>query len=182
LTSKALERFRNDICNSLGIDQTDNGNMILLIERLPPDRYFIEEAKKKGSGTSRRSILNHNALMSTLRSIVNEPFVFQNLQLEKITFRDQVNLFSKAKIVIAQHGASLANCIWMNPKSIVIELNSEIEMHKDHFSIISKIKQHSYYLYKLRGTHSEIDVEDFANWILRNIKGKYFRNRSQKKV
>jgi hypothetical protein len=174
LTRKAVEHFKNDICNSLGVDQTDNGNMILLIERLPPDQYFIEEATRKGAGASRRSILNHDVLMSTLHSMVSEPFVFHNLQLEKITFREQVNYFSKAKVVLAQHGAGLANCIWMNPRSIVVELNSEV--HKNHFSIISKVKQHSYFLYRLSGTHSEIDVENFANWILSDVKLRKFFN------
>jgi len=144
----------------------------LLIERLPPDRYFIEEAQIKGSGASRRSILNHDDLNSTLRSMVREPFVFHNLQLEKITFKEQVDYFSKAKVVIAQHGAGLANCVWMNPKSLVVELTSYINF--DHFSIISKLKQHSYYLYGLSSPHSEVDVDNFADWILGDVKLRNF--------
>ena len=163
LTRKALESFRIDICSILGIKQVDNNNKVLLIERMPPDHYFIEEAKRKGGGSLRRSILNHYDLKSILHSMVRGPFEFHNLQLEKISFKEQVAYFSSAKVVIAQHGAGLANCVWMNPGSFVVELNNE--MNLKHFSILSKLKRHSYYFYKLPGLHSELDIDDFSNWI-----------------
>lgn len=172
LTRKAIETFSYDICSRLEIDQTGNNDKILLIERLPPDRYFVEEAKVKGAGSFRRSILNHDDLKTTLRSMVREPFVFHNLQLEKIPFREQVDYFSKAKVVIAQHGASLVNCIWMKPNSVVVELSSD--KYFNHFALISKLKNHSYHLYRLPDSHSEVDLDSFANWISGDVKLRRF--------
>lgn len=164
VSRKTIEKFRRDIANLLGVNQVDAGNKVLLIERLPPDSYYIEKAKIKGSGASRRSISNHDKLKSLLGSITREPFVFQNIQLEKMTFDEQVDCFSKAKVVIGQHGAGLANCIWMNPGSTVVELSHDLSLK--HFSILSHAKRHSYHVYKLSGNHCDIDTDDFTNWIM----------------
>jgi hypothetical protein len=164
LTRKTIEQFSNSICNTVGIDHLESRNKILLIERLPPDQYFVEHAREKGSGATRRSIRNHDALKNAICSMVRKPFVFQNLQLEHMSFREQINCFIQAQVVIAQHGAGLANCVWMNPKSVVVELSSDTRFK--HFSVISKLKRHAYHLYKLPALHSEIDVERFGNWIL----------------
>ncbi|MCF8260980.1 MAG: glycosyltransferase family 61 protein [Melioribacteraceae bacterium] len=173
LTSKFLESFVDDMFNNFGIEKTDKAKKILLIERLPPDRYFIEDAKRKGGGSTRRSILNHHELSTTLQSMVKAPFEFHNLQLENLSFRDQIEIFSKAKVVIAQHGAGLANCIWMNPKSIMVELSSEL--HYLHFERAGKLKRHDYNVYEIPDRHAKIDIEDFTNRLLENEQlGSYF--------
>jgi capsular polysaccharide biosynthesis protein len=49
-----------------------------------------------------------------------------------MTFREQFELFSRNGIVIGQHGAGLANAMWLTPhESSLIELSHE--RNPDHF-------------------------------------------------
>ena len=165
LMQGSIERFNHDVQNILGAQLTDKPHKILLIERLPPPTYFTTRAVKPGGGTLRRSILNHAELVSMLRSMVKPPFEFQNLQLEAMSLKEQIERFDQAAVVFAQHGAGLANCIWMKRQSTVVELNSDAS--RDHFQVISRLKRHSYYRYPTAGPHAVIDVVQFENWILR---------------
>jgi hypothetical protein len=170
-----IQNFSRSIQKGLGISQSEKPNKVLLVERLPPDPYYITQAKMKGGGATRRSIVNHKDLNLVLQSMVKEPFEFHNLQLEKIAFEQQVEYFSQACVVIAQHGAGLANCIWMQPGSVVIELNHSHS--KDHFRAISKIKKHCYFCYEIASEHPEIDLDHFADWILNDPRLRTFFNR-----
>ncbi len=176
LTAKMVEAFRKDIIFRLGVNPNGQPNKILLIERLPPDEYFVLKAKIKGSGTSRRSIINHAELLSSLVSMVKNPFELHNLQLEKIPFEDQAYYFDRALVVIAQHGAGLANCIWMRRKAVVIEL-SDNEKTLNHFRIISRLRQLHYFRDKTNSKHATIDIKDFTSWILKKSRLKqYFQS------
>lgn len=170
--TSALEGFKRDICRTLQIDQTGKRNKILLIERLPMDPYFMTRAKRRGGGTSRSSIVNHVELTSTLRSMVRSPFEFHNLQLEKMPLKLQIEYFDTALVVFGQHGAGLANCVWMRRKSTVIELSSY--NLRDHFRMISKFKRHHHFLYKTSGSDAVIDISKFISWIVSNAKLRNF--------
>jgi len=171
LRSEVLESLKNEICRNLEVAQSSRPNKILLIERLPPDSYFIKNAADKGGGNTRRSILNHEDLAYILRSMVRPPFEFHNLQLENMTFKEQIHYFDRALIVIGQHGAGLANCIWMKRESIVIELNDK---PSNFFLPIYKLKKQHFFLYKTSSQHVTIDIKSFANWILNDAKLKSF--------
>ncbi|MEO0688446.1 MAG: glycosyltransferase family 61 protein, partial [Cyanobacteria bacterium J06649_11] len=108
-----IERFRKRIRDVYGIEADKIPRKIILVERLPPDEYFIKSAKVKGSGTSRRSILNHASLSDRLKSMTKDEYEFCNLQLEKLPWDKQIEYFHQACVVIAQHGAGLLNCIWI---------------------------------------------------------------------
>ncbi|MEL6720528.1 MAG: hypothetical protein AAFP82_17610, partial [Bacteroidota bacterium] len=47
--------LKTKICSNLKIKSLKKPNKILLIERLPPDPYYLNEATNRGSGTTRRS-------------------------------------------------------------------------------------------------------------------------------
>lgn len=162
-THKEIQEFSMQVCHMLGIDYPAETNRILLIERLPPDPYFITQAVNKGAGSFRRSIPNHHALVELLQSRVKPSFEFSNLQLEKLPFETQIEYFSQACLVIAQHGAGLANCIWMPPQSTVIEFNCNDLRH--HFRTLSRIKNHHYFRYKTAGDHAMIELDHFASWV-----------------
>lgn len=65
-----------------------------------------------------------------VRRIVKEDVIFQGLesqgftriQLEKFSWKDQINLFYHAREIIAPHGAGLANLVFCAQKPLVIEL------------------------------------------------------------
>lgn len=50
---------------------------------------------------------------------------FEPVELERLSVEAQVDLFSKADVVVAEHGAGLANIAFMRPGSFVIEVMPE---------------------------------------------------------
>jgi prepilin-type processing-associated H-X9-DG protein len=64
------------------------------------------------------------------RRVTNEPEIvtlleghgFEPVLLEKLPFRDQVSLFRDAEIVVAPHGGGLANLVFCDSGTRVIEL------------------------------------------------------------
>lgn len=92
---------------------------ILLIDR-GSDRYYASpQAENAGSGAERRSISNFRAMHDTLQSTVGNSLA---VVLENTSLSEQIALFSTADVVIAQHGAALANVIWCKPGARVLEI------------------------------------------------------------
>ena len=67
-----------------------------------------------------RSVSNEYELIEELKK-----FDFQIVDPGTLTFREQMSLFSSAKVVIGAHGSALANIIAMRTGSAVIELAGE---------------------------------------------------------
>lgn len=88
---------------------------VLLIQRAQ-DNYYDSGCRDRTavyqtSGSQRRSITNHQELADALYSKFGGSF--SNIVLERSSIYYQYYMFSRAKIVIAQHGASLANIFFM---------------------------------------------------------------------
>ena len=159
------KNLKEMVCEKLNIDSTSKPNKILLIECIPPDPYYQTSATIKGSGSSRRSIKNHDELEKYIRSKVSPNYEFHNLKLEKISFEDQIRYFDSAVAVIAQHGAGLANILWMPEKSVVIEFGFN---SKNHYERLSLLMKHYYFLFDNKEPHIKIDCVDFSNWLSKN--------------
>jgi capsular polysaccharide biosynthesis protein len=56
-----------------------------------------------------------------LRTSILERHGFVPVELETLTLAQQVDLFAKADVVLAEHGAGLANIAFMRPGAQVIE-------------------------------------------------------------
>ncbi|MEO0416864.1 MAG: glycosyltransferase family 61 protein, partial [Verrucomicrobiota bacterium] len=92
---------------------------VLIIERAMDDFYSSEDAEVKTSGAERRYIANHTALVQLFqRRFAN----VQNYQLERMGIYLQYHLFRNAKMVVAQHGAALANIFFMRKGTRVLEI------------------------------------------------------------
>ena len=78
-------------------------------------------------------------------------------------FHEQVQIFSRARLVIGQHGAGLGNCVWMPPHSSVIEFSSDLDFA--HFKILSGLKKQRYCCHKTNQTHTRIDPRRLIHWI-----------------
>ncbi|MBK0382515.1 glycosyltransferase family 61 protein [Pedobacter sp. SD-b] len=166
--------LKQTIFSALKIKSSNKPNKILLIERLPPDPYFLNDAKIKGSGTSRRSIQNHHELKELLKLKIKPSYVFENIQLEKMSFKEQIQAFESSVIVIGQHGAGLANILWMQEKSTVVEFGFE---NKTHFERLSVVKNHDYFGINHIESHITIDCSEFFNLFSNDfIITKYFLN------
>lgn len=72
------------------------------------------------NGKERRYINNHNDIKEFLANKYKSAFA--NIILENSSIEYQITLFQNAKIIIAQHGASLFNLIYCKPTTSIIEI------------------------------------------------------------
>ncbi len=79
------------------------------------ERLYISRA-----GARVRRVINEEAVLVALR-----PLGFRAVRLEELPFSEQVNLFRSAEIVVAPHGAGLANILF-SPHATVVELVSRV--------------------------------------------------------
>jgi capsular polysaccharide biosynthesis protein len=87
--------------------------------------YFVENDNAEPfrkiyisrKNASRRKFINEEDLISLMKK-----YDFEIVELESATLKDQVNLFSEAKLVVSMHGAALTNMLFMTPKTTVIEM------------------------------------------------------------
>lgn len=78
----------------------------------------------KRTGRPLRSLLHHDKILDELIKL--RPDVEWHV-FDKMSFIDTIKLFSKAVIVVAPHGAGLANIVWASEGIEVIEIGSQIE-------------------------------------------------------
>ena len=162
LKNEKLDCLKENVFKCYKVKTTAVPNKVLLIERLPSDSFFNEKAKRKGSGANRRSIKNHNEFCNMLRSKLDSRFEFHNLKLEEISFEDQVKYFESAALIIGQHGAGLANVIWMQEGSNVIELGNG----RKHFQHLCTIKKHNQFIINYRKKHIKVPLDKFYQWMV----------------
>lgn len=91
---------------------------------------------------------------ATYRKVINEEeiikqldvFGFKKVTLESMKVAEQVKLFSNAKVIIAPHGAGLANLVFCKPGTKVIELFSPKYMPSYYWMISNHVHLDYYYL------------------------------------
>ncbi len=84
-----------------------------------------------------RRVVNEDALMATLG-----PLGFRRVVLSELDHADQVSLFRNAEVIVAPHGAGLANLIFCRPGTRVFELtNRQFLRHAISFLDISKLRR-----------------------------------------
>ena len=97
-----------------------NSKYILLINRGTDNT--LNNDISKDNGVSRRSIKNKENLKKALDKFCsNNNIQLKTVVLEDINIVEQIKLFKYATIIIAQHGASLANTVWCTQCKLVIE-------------------------------------------------------------
>jgi len=80
------------------------------------------EVTGEDRGGGRRSTSNEDELATALSVLaVGKGLEFEEVSLAGMRFAKQVELFANAKVVVAQHGASLVNLFWMRKGSILLE-------------------------------------------------------------
>ena len=72
----------------------------------------------------RRRVSNETELWAEL-----ETFGFVKVRLEELSWPEQINAFRHAKVVVAPHGAGLANLVFCGPGTRVVELFSRSYLH-----------------------------------------------------
>ena len=92
-------------------------------------RLYVSRALAK-----KRHVSNESELLELL-----EPYGFECLQTEIMTAEAQAETFSQAEIVVAPHGAGLANMIFMPEGSLVVEMNHHRRTKASFYSMTTAL-------------------------------------------
>lgn len=99
------------------ITKNTDTKYVLLIKRV-----VDKTIKDDKNGSISRSIVNYTELESNIQQWCNEHnYTLKSVQLEGLDILEQIHLFKNASVIIAQHGASLANTVWCDKCKLVIE-------------------------------------------------------------
>lgn len=134
---------------------------ILIIERKCDPFYNSKLSEIKLSGVERRSIINHEEVVNNISSYF--PYhIVKNVSLEGMSIYKQYSLFNNSKIVVAQHGAALANIIFMNPMSHVIEMGNSLNKVTCNkcFSSLCKIMNVNWIYQDYKSDHVKVNTEN----------------------
>eukprot|EP00936_MAST-01D_sp_MAST-1D-sp1_P002385 g2385.t1 len=85
--------------------------------RTKRDQVIVIDRSKAG----RRRIVNHAALMLAVREAVGETS-FQVVSFSRATVGEQIEMFARAALVVAPHGAGEINMLWTHPSTPLIEI------------------------------------------------------------
>jgi capsular polysaccharide biosynthesis protein len=109
----------------------------------------------------RRSIPNLPDLYNALSPILNVELEV----LEDVSLKDQIRLFSGADIVVAQHGASLANLVWCRQGALVMEI-IDPQFRAPFYEALAHRLSLNYISIPQANNHAEIDIDSVASLIL----------------
>ena len=146
-----------------------HGPRVLLIQRGPsPEFYHSDRSEMPGSGDERRSIPNHQELHYALCKRYGR---LGTIVPERLSFSHQIALFSMADIIIAQHGAALANVIWARSDATVIEISprSLHPKHQNLFSDLSRCMGQRYFCVFQNDCHSNVLIESVQDVVHKSI-------------
>jgi capsular polysaccharide biosynthesis protein len=88
----------------------------------------------RGSRRNNRRVLNQDAVMSLLTTrgfVVVDP--------DALTVAEQIRTFAEASVVVAPHGAALANLVFASPGATVIELFPAGVVVPDYWKLASGV-------------------------------------------
>ena len=91
----------------------------------PGERLYITRAKAR-----RRRVVNEGELWRALESRG-----FAKVSLEDLSWREQIAAFRRAKIVVGPHGAGLANLVFCEAGTRVVELFNRAFMHPGYWRL-----------------------------------------------
>jgi hypothetical protein len=146
----------NIIKARLGITNGDGsrqGAQVIAINRSLDCFYNTGKSEIKGSGTQRRSIPNFGDLERHLASICPN---YNTIVLEKTSLAYQAEQFQNADVIIAQHGAALANLIFCRPGTRVIEI-APPNPPAEYFALLARCLGLDYCFYRQKSIHADVD-------------------------
>jgi hypothetical protein len=145
-TSKFFPEDISNVRSFFNVDEEQKGQK----------RIYISRSKAK-----RRKIVNEAEFESFLLA-----HYFEIVHFEDLSVKQQVSMMSEAEIVISLHGAGLTNCLFMPPKSVVIELIPEVEKIQDfrfpfwRISSIIELKYFSIFSKTIHGNENDMYERD----------------------
>jgi len=99
------------------------------LTKKPPLRLYVSR-----NDASRRRILNEGEIFALLQK-----HGFQKVQLSRLSFKEQAELFYSAEVVVAPHGAGLSHLVFCAPKTPVLEIFSPAYFHPCYWHVCDRI-------------------------------------------
>jgi capsular polysaccharide biosynthesis protein len=100
------------------------------------ERLYIS---RRGAG--RRRIVNEEEVMSILRK-----FGFETIRAEELSFPQQVQISSRARYIVSNHGAGFTNMLFMKEGGSVLELRNEADcVNNCYFTMSSALDLNYFY-------------------------------------
>lgn len=121
-----IRRLSDSICSSQALSRNFQSDL--------PKRFVISR-----SDANYRRIVNEDEIMLLLND-----FNFERIELSRLSFCQQVQLFRSAEIVIAPHGAGLANIIF-STQATLLELHANNHGVRPDFYYLAGAVGCSYY-------------------------------------
>lgn len=120
-----------------------------------------------------RNVINEAALIALL-----EVYGCKTVSLAGLSFVDQVSLFNNAKIIVSPHGAGLANLVFCDPGTTIIEIFSEGWIGTMYWDLARKLGlNYHHHIAKVspppktageaKHKHFEVDVKAIENVLVR---------------
>ena len=91
----------------------------------PSSLLYLDRSECKG-----RKIVNHEEVWDLLKN-----FGFQKISPHSLSFESQQEIFAQARLIVSPHGAALANLVFTQPGTCVIELFSPHFIHPCYWKI-----------------------------------------------
>lgn len=100
------------------------------------ERLYISRSK-----ATKRRILNEDEIAPVLNN-----FGFQTINTEDLSFAEQVQICSRARYIVSNHGAGLTNTLFMRDGGSVLELRHESDcINNCYFTLASALKFNYFY-------------------------------------
>jgi len=166
-TKEEVDKFRQFIFDRYQYDPTSQDEgfpEVVLIERGERVELMIDDELKRinhnvTTGKERREINDIEKLKEFLENKYGNKY--QALIFEKMEFREQIQYFKNAKIVIGIHGGGLANILFCKPNTNLIEVSGGGDF--GWYFLNNSCKQ-----LKINQIKCENDLEEIKN-IIENI-------------
>lgn len=134
---------------------------ITLLERRPnPEYYHSGDAETPGGGSQWRSVPNIDDIADALAPLGDVRIV----DTAALSPREQVRTLHDTDLLIAQHGAGLANLVWLPSGAGVIELLPPLPPTIDAiFRNLAAARRHGYRAVGQADLHSAVDPDAVAS-------------------
>lgn len=164
-----INLFRHYIFQRFNIDYDNYDHThypkILLIERderveLLNDKELLQNQNiDLTTGKERREIENIEILKSHLEKTYQNNY--KCVRFAGMKFREQINYFNNACMIICAHGAAMSNMIFCKPNTIIIEVTCKVD-----WSFFNKISNHI----NLNHRKCDNNVERIINIVKNNVR------------
>ena len=114
----------------------------------PPDRRVLVSR----ASAARRRLVNEDEVWALL-----EPEGFERVEMERLSFEEQVALMRETRVLLAPHGAGLANMVFCPRGADIVELANMSAPSPNFYALASGL-EHRYWLLRAEGLGRDRDL------------------------